>query len=511
MHPCHHAAATPNKAAVIVAETGAVLTYAELDAASNRAAQLFRAQGLQPGARVAFFLTNTPDYFSLVWGAQRAGLRFVAISSKLTVPEVDYILSDSGAELLVAGNDLAEVAAALTTPCARFSLGGAILGHEAWEDAAATMPADRIGDETAGMAMLYSSGTTGRPKGIRAAAPADPAIDAPNVLTMLALHVFGLGPDSLYLSTAPLYHAAPLAWTMTVQKLAGTVVLMKKFDPETALAFIERYRCNAGQFVPTHFVRMLKLSEHVRARYDVSSMKVAIHAAAPCPVPVKQAMIDWWGPVIDEYYAGTEANGFTAIKAADWLAHPGSVGRAMGEAVLHICDEDGNELPPRTEGTVFFEGPRPFEYHNDPERTAETRNRHGWTTLGDVGWVDEEGYLYLTDRKSFMIISGGVNIYPQEIENLLVTHPKVADAAVIGAPHDDLGEEVVAVVQPADMADAGDVLAAELVAFCRESLSGVKTPRRIDFTAELPRHDTGKLYKRLIRDAYWGAKESRIV
>ncbi|MES2290771.1 MAG: acyl-CoA synthetase [Pseudomonadota bacterium] len=510
MHPYHHAAATPDKAAVIVAETGAVMTYRELDDASNRVAHFFRSQGLRADDRVAFFLTNTPDYFPLVWGAQRAGLRFVAISSKLTAPEVDYILGDSGAELLVAGADLASVTASLTAPCMRFSLGGAIAGHAPWEEVVAAMPRERIADETAGAAMLYSSGTTGRPKGIRLAAAPDSVIDAPNVLTKLALHVFGLGPDSTYLSTAPLYHAAPMAWTMTVQKLGGTVVLMSKFDPETALAFIERYRCNAGQFVPTHFVRMLKLPNDVRTRHDVSSMKVAIHAAAPCPVPVKRAMIDWWGPVIDEYYAGTEANGFTAIKAADWLAHPGSVGRAMGEAVLHICDEDGNELPPREEGIVYFEGPRPFEYHNDPDRTAQTRNRHGWTTLGDVGWVDEEGYLYLTDRKSFMIISGGVNIYPQEIENLLVTHPKVADVAVVGAPHDDLGEEVVAVVQPVDMADASDALAAELIAFCRQSLSGVKTPRRIDFTAELPRHDTGKLYKRLIRDAYWG-KESRIV
>lgn len=508
MHPYRHAAATPDKPAVIVAETGAVMTYAELNDASNRVAQLFRSRGLQPEARVAFFLTNTPEYYPLVWGAQRAGLRFVAVSSKLTAPEVDYILTDSGADLLVAGADLAEVATALTAACMRFSLGGAISGFDPWEEAVAAMPATPIADETAGASMLYSSGTTGRPKGIRLPTPVDPAIDAVNPLTMLAHGFFGLGPDSVYLSTAPLYHAAPLAWTMVVQKLGGTVVLMSKFDAEAALGFIEQYKCNAGQFVPTHFVRMLKLPEDVRATYDVSSMKVAIHAAAPCPVPVKKAMIDWWGPVLDEYYAGTEGNGFTAIKAAEWLERPGSVGRAMGEATLHICDEDGNELPPRTEGTVYFQGPRPFEYHNDPDRTAQTRNRHGWTTLGDVGWVDEDGYLFLTDRKSFMIISGGVNIYPQEIENLLVGHPKVADAAVVGAPHDDLGEQVVAVVQPANMADAGDALAAELIAYCRQSLSGVKTPRRIDFMVELPRHDTGKLYKRLIRDAYWSAKNT---
>jgi long-chain acyl-CoA synthetase len=503
MHPFRHAAATPDKAAIIVAETGAVTTYAALDAASNRVAQFFRSRGLVAGDAVAFFLENTPDYFALAWGAQRSGLHFVCISSKLTASEVDYILADSGAQLLVAGASLAPVALALTASIDRFSLGGPMDGFKMWEDAIATMPSTPIADEKAGQGMLYSSGTTGRPKGIIRDALPDPAIDAVTPLAMLAAGFFGLSADTIYLSTAPLYHAAPLGWTMTVHQLGGTVVLMHKFDPEAALANIERYRCNAGQFVPTHFVRMLKLPDDVRARYDVSTMKVAIHAAAPCPVPVKQAMIDWWGPVIDEYYAGTEANGFTGIKAAQWLAKPGSVGTSIGEAKLHICDEDGNDLPTGQDGLVYFAGPRSFHYHNDPEKTAESRNKHGWSTLGDVGHVDEDGFLFLTDRKSFMIISGGVNIYPQEIENLLVTHPKVADVAVIGAPHDEMGEMVVAVVQPADMAEAGDDLAAELTAFCRASLSGIKTPRRIDFMAELPRHDTGKLYKRLLRDAYW--------
>ncbi len=506
MHPSVHAQTDPDRPAVIVAESGAVLTYAALDAASNRAAQFFRAQGLHSGATVALMLENTPDYYALVWGAHRAGLRFVCVSTKLTVSEVDYILSDSGAQLIVVSASFAAVAAALAPLPARFVHGGSLQGFLPIEAALSALPAGRIGDEHAGQAMLYSSGTTGRPKGVERDAPVDPAIDAVTPLAMLARGFFGLGPHSVYLSTAPLYHAAPLGWGMTIHQLGGTIVLMHKFDAEAALAHIARYRCNAGQFVPTHFVRMLKLPEDVRARHDVSSMQVAIHAAAPCPVPVKRAMIDWWGPVIDEYYAGTESNGFTAIKAADWLAHPGSVGRNIGEAVLHICDEDGRVLPPRSEGMVFFEGPRQFRYHNDPAKTAESRNRHGWSTLGDVGWVDEEGFLYLTDRKSFMIISGGVNIYPQEIENLLVGHPKVADVAVVGAPHEEMGEQVVAVVQPADMAEAGDDLAAELTAFCRASLSGVKTPRRIDFMPELPRHDTGKLYKRLLRDAYW-AKE----
>ena len=335
-------------------------------------------------------------------------------------------------------------------------------------------------------------------------------IDAPNGLVTLGQALYGWTPDSVYLSPAPLYHAAPLGWSMAMQATGGAVVVMERFDAEDALRLIGQYKVTTAQWVPTHFVRMLKLPPEVRARYDVSSLKQVFHAAAPCPAPVKEQMIDWWGPIISEYYAGTEGNGFTAINAQEWLAHKGSVGRGLNAAV-RICDENGDPLPPRSEGVVFFEGGRQFEYHNDPGKTAESRNRHGWTTLGDVGWVDEEGYLYLTDRKSFMIISGGVNIYPQEIENLLITHPKVADVAVVGAPHEEMGEQVVAVFQPADWADAGDDLAAELSAFARANLNHVKSPRRIDFMAELPRHATGKLYKRLIRDAYWAREGSKIV
>jgi long-chain acyl-CoA synthetase len=506
LHPFIHARENPDKPAVIVAESGAVTTFAELDRASNRAAQLFRSRGLRPGDRVALLMENTPDYFGLVWGAQRSGLLFVCISTKLTAPEVDYILEDSGAKLLIFSAGLAGAQATIPK-----LVHGADEGEiEPIEAALAGQDSAPIADEQQGYAMLYSSGTTGRPKGVKLPPPLDPAIEAPTALGVLAAGFFGLGAHSIYLSTAPLYHAAPLAWTMTVQKLGGTIVLMRKFDPEAALAAIETYRCNAGQFVPTHFVRMLKLPEEVRRRYDVSSMQCAIHAAAPCPVPVKHAMIEWWGPVLDEYYAGTEGNGFTAIKSAQWLAHPGSVGQAIGEAKLHICDEDGNDLGARTEGMVFFESARQFEYHNDPVKTAESRNARGFSTLGDVGWVDEEGYLYLTDRKSFMIISGGVNIYPQEIENHLVTHPAVADVAVVGAPDDEMGEAVVAVIQLADPSEADEALKAELIAYCRTALSGVKTPKRIEFMDQLPRHDTGKLYKRLIRDKFWG-KESRIV
>jgi len=511
MHPSVHAIDHPDKAALIVAETGERISYAELDRRSNRAAQLFRAQGLGVGDTIALFLENVPEFYDIAWGAQRAGLFYVCISSKLTAPEVDYIIRDSGASLVVAAASLGSVAAAITLDqVAGFALGGDIPGWRSWEEAVAVMPETPIADQRAGVDMLYSSGTTGRPKGVRVALPEDPDIAAGNVLAMLARGLYGLGPDTIYLSPAPLYHAAPLRWSMTVMRLGGTVVMMRHFDPEAALAAIERYHVNASQWVPTHFVRMLKLPAEVRNRFDLSTLKVAIHAAAPCPIPIKRAMIDWWGPVLFEYYAGSEGNGLTAIDSAQWLAHPGSVGKAA-YGVLHVCGEDGQELGSGEEGLVYFEGGTPFEYHNDPGKTAEARNARGWSTLGDIGRIDAEGYLYLTDRKSFMIISGGVNIYPQEIENRLITHPRVADAAVIGGPDPEMGERVIAVVQPVDMAEAGPDLAEELTRWCRAELSGVKTPRQIDFAAELPRHATGKLYKRLLRDRYWGETGSRIV
>jgi long-chain acyl-CoA synthetase len=508
MHPSIHAQTHPDKPAVIVAETGQTVSFAELDAASNQVAQLLRAHGLKPGDAVAFMIANEAEYYGLVWGAQRTGVNFVCMSTRLTADEANYILDNSGAKLFVLSAKLAAQAEGLETRAERFSLGGTIPGYAAWEDAVTAMPTTPIADETAGAAMLYSSGTTGRPKGVKRAAAEPEEITAVSPLTMLAQALYRIGPDSIYLSPAPLYHAAPLGWSMAVHKLGGTVVLMQKFDPEGALAAIERYHITHGQFVPTHFVRMLKLPAEVRAKYDVSSMRCAIHAAAPCPVAVKAAMIDWFGPVIEEYYAGTEGNGMTFITSAEWLTHKGSVGQAK-LGIIHVLDEDGNDLPARQEGAIYFEGATNFEYHDDPEKTAAGRNSAGWSTLGDVGWVDEEGYLYLTDRKSFMIISGGVNIYPQEIENHLVGHPKVQDVAVIGGPHPEMGEEVIAVIQPVDMAEAGDALRDELTAYAREKLSGVKIPRRIDFRAELPRHDTGKLYKRLLRDEYWAAaKES---
>ena len=512
MHPATHAKTHPDRAAYIMAGTGETVTYRQLDDRSNQGAQLFRSLGLVTGDVIAILMDNSPRFFEIAWAAQRSGLYYACISSKLTSGEIDYIMKDCAAKLLVTSAGVGPVIDELPglLPGVRlYMVGDARAPYESFEAARDKMPATPVADETAGRDMLYSSGTTGRPKGIKPPLTGGP-IDEPGGVANLAAGLFGFKPDSVYISPAPLYHAAPLRWCMAVHQLGGTVIVMEKFDPEAMLALIEKYKVDVGQFVPTHFVRMLKLPEEVRARYDVSSMRSAVHAAAPCPIPVKEQMLAWWGPVIHEYYAGSEGNGFCYVGPHDWLTHKGTVGKSiMGQA--KIVGEDGEELAPRSEGTVYFAGGAPLTYHNAPDKIAENTNKQGWTTLGDVGWLDEEGFLYLTDRKSFMIISGGVNIYPQELENLLITHPKVADAAVVGAPHEEMGEQVAAVIQPMDWAEAGDALKDELMAFCRANLSHVKSPRILDFMQELPRHPTGKLYKRLIRDAYWGKEGSKIV
>ena len=504
-HPFHHAARTPEKPAYVMARSGETVTYRQLEARSNQAAHLFRALGLERGDTIALMMDNNPRYFEICFAAQRSGLFYCAMSSRLSVQEAEYILRDCGARVLVVSASLAGQAADLLPRnpaiAKRFVVGGVLPGHLPWEPAAAAQPESRIADESAGRDMLYSSGTTGRPKGVNTEL-LDGAIDASNVLIDVAGKLYSMGPDTVYLSPAPLYHAAPLRFNMTVMRLGGTSIVMEHFDAEEALALIERHRTTHSQWVPTMFVRMLKLPPEARARHDCSSMRVAIHAAAPCPVQVKREMIRWWGPVLYEYYAGTEGNGYVACNSQEWLAHPGTVGRALvGE--IRILGEDGNVLPPGETGTIYFANGPAFEYHNDPEKTASSRSAEGWSTLGDVGHTDADGYLYLTDRKHFMIISGGVNIYPQEVENLLVTHPKVADVAVIGVPNEDFGEEVKAVVQPIEMREAGAALAEELIAYCRANLSHVKCPRSVDFEAELPRHPTGKLYKRLLRERYW--------
>jgi acyl-CoA synthetase (AMP-forming)/AMP-acid ligase II len=514
-HPGVHADAPPEKPAYIMAGSGQVVTYRQLNDASNQGAQLFRQLGLSHGDCIAIFMENNAAYLQLCWAAHRAGLYYVCISSYLTAEEVDYIVADAGAQVLITSAAKSEVATELVKLMPgvreRFMIGGNLTGYRSWETAAAEQPAEPVGDETEGSDLLYSSGTTGRPKGIKIPLSGED-LGTPARISELLGTLYQFDSQSIYLSPAPLYHAAPLRYNMGVLRLGGTSIVMERFDPEAALGLLQKYRASHSQWVPTMFVRMLKLPEEARARYDVSSMKFAIHAAAPCPLQIKQQMIDWWGPVIYEYYAGTEANGFCSIDSHEWLAHRGSVGRAL-VAELHIMDEedDMSEQPVGQDGTIFFSDGPEFTYHNDPEKTAASRNAKGWTTLGDVGYLDDEGYLYLTDRRAFMIISGGVNIYPQETENLLVTHPKVMDAAVIGVPNAEFGEEVKAVVQPFVAGSEGAELEAELIEFCRQHLSHLKCPRSIDFDPELPRHANGKLYKRLIKDRYWGHHGTRIV
>ncbi len=504
MHPITHAASRPDHPAIIMAGSGETVTYGAMDQTANRFAHLLRARGLGPDDAFTVLMENNALYLQLLWGSQRAGTMLVPISTRLTAPEVAHILKDSGAKLLVSSIACGNIVAQLASEGIQIeTLVAGSGGADDLEVMLATQPATLLPDPAPGLIMLYSSGTTGRPKGVRPAPPADPDILAPGPLVMLATMGAGMPSDGsmVYLSPAPLYHAAPLGWCSTVHRLGGTVVVMEKFEPEAALAAIERHRVTDSQWVPTHFVRMLKLDDAARTRHDLSSHARALHAAAPCPVPIKQAMIEWWGPIVNEYYAGSEGIGMTLVRAPDWLAHPGTVGRAI-YGKLHICGPEGEELPAGEDGLIYFENDLLPSYHNDPAKTAEAMHPQGWMTLGDIGHLDADGFLYLTDRQSHMIISGGVNIYPQEIENLLVTHEKVMDAAVIGAPDADLGEKVVAVVQPVDMADAGNKLEQDLRDFLAPRLARMKMPCLFDFRPELPREANGKLYKRELRDEF---------
>ena len=502
------AAREPDRAAQIMASSGEVLTYAELDDIANRLSRLLRGAGLERGDHVAFCMENRAEFLPIAWGCHYAGLYYTAISSRLTPDEVEYIVNDCGAKAFIVSPHTAEAATSILdkTPNVHVHLavGGHVEGHESFADAIAAQSNEPLPDRKEAVDMLYSSGTTGRPKGVKVPAPDVALGDPPALLSLLTL-LFGVGDGCRYLSPAPLYHAAPLRFCMTVHRVGGTVVVMERFDPEHALQLIEQHQITTSQWVPTMFVRMLKLDEAVRTKYDISSLEAAVHAAAPCPIEVKHKMIDWWGPVIHEYYAGTEGNGFCYVGSEDWLAHPGTVGRPL-VGVLHIMDDEGNELSPGEAGTIFFSDGGEFEYHNDADKTASSRNADGWSTLGDVGKLDEEGFLYLTDRKAYMIITGGVNVYPQEAENVLTMHPDVFDVAVIGVPNDDFGEEVKAIVQPVNMPTSEDeraTLAHTLIAYCLDQLADVKCPRSVDFRDELPRHPTGKLYKRLLKDEYW--------
>jgi fatty-acyl-CoA synthase len=352
--------------------------------------------------------------------------------------------------------------------------------------------------------MLYSSGTTGRPKGIKPRLLPIQVDEPGDSIAGLMAHGFGFTDNDIYLSPAPVYHAAPLKWCAGVHALGGTVVIMERFDAEAALAAIERFGVTATQMVPTMFVRLLQLPDATRAAYGTSSLRLAVHAAAPCPPDVKDAMIAWWGPILTEYYGATEGHGITLIDTAEWRTKRGSVGKAA-LGVIHVCDDGGAEVPTGQPGVIYFERDAPaFIYHNDPEKTAESRHpgHDNWATVGDIGYLDEDGYLFLTDRKAFMIISGGVNIYPQEVENVLTLHPEIFDVAVIGVPHVEMGQEVKAVVQLRDGVAPSEELAEELVDYVRERLAHFKAPRSVDFVDELPRSATGKLVKRTLQARY---------
>ena len=508
-HPSHYARTQPDKVVYLMAGTGKTLTYRELDEASNRGAQLLRSLGLKAGDHMALLFENSLRFFEICWAAQRSGIYYTAISTYLVADEIAYIAGDCGAKVLVVSDALRplaeKLAPLLPAGTARYMSGAAAPGWTSWDAALAAQPATPIADGIVGYDMLYSSGTTGRPKGVKPPFKNEPLGTLSPLLQLLVQKMCGVEEHSVYLSPAPLYHAAPLRFNMMVGALGGTAVIMETFDPEDYLRLVEKHRCTQTQLVPTMFVRMLKLSEEIRAKYDVSSLKAAVHAAAPCPVEVKQKMIDWWGPVFIEYYAGTEGNGVTIANSEEWLAHRGTVGRAL-VGQIHIVGEDGEECPTGKIGQVYFSGGPEFVYHNDPGKTKGAYNAQGWSSLGDVGYLDADGYLYLTDRKAYMIISGGVNIYPQEAENVLVNHPAVADVAVFGVPNDEMGEEVKAVVQAAPGFAPGQALADELIAYCKASLSPIKCPRSIDFKAELPRTPTGKLLKRILRDEYWTKK-----
>jgi acyl-CoA synthetase (AMP-forming)/AMP-acid ligase II len=509
-YPGHWVATQADTAAIIMAGSGETVSFAALEDAASQGAQLLRKLGLQRGDVFAIWSGNNARYMEIAWAMRRTGLYMVPIAAKLNTDEVAYILNESKARVVIVDATLKHAADFFSQLAQRcpgvehsFSLCADIPGVKRWEAERAKMPATFIDDPSPGHTMSFSSGTTGRPKGIKYPLPEGNFDVAPAFAPLMA-HRFKCGPGKTFILSAPLYHSGPLAMALGALSLGAPLLLFEKFDAEAMLKAIDTHKPDSGQFVPTMFIRMLKLPEDVRKRYDVSSLKVAFHTAAPCPADTKRAMIEWWGPVIDEMYGGTENAGSTFINSEEWLRKPGSVGKS-GSGPIHICDDDGNELPIGETGTVFFDTGARFQYLNDPEKTRNARHpQHpSWSTFGDIGRVDEEGYLFLSDRKAFMIISGGVNIYPQEAENILLTHPAVLDAAVFGVPDPDMGEQVKAVVEPVKWAAAGAGLEAELIAFCKSKLATLKCPKSIDFVEKLPRDDAGKLAKKALRDSYW--------
>src|ERR1700758_4978867 len=494
-----------DKPAVILHPSGTVIPFDDLEARANRLSHRLRKAGLREGDTVAILMENNEHIHAVMWAARRSGLYYVPINTHLTAAEAAYIVDNSNAKVIIGSTPLRETCVGLAEhlpgglPGLLMIADGELECWDRYPECVADRPDTPIEDEIEGDLLQYSSGTTGRPKGIKRELPHVSPAEAPGMMS--ALVGFWMHPDAVYLSPAPIYHTAPSVWSMSVQAGGITTVVMEKFDAEGCLDAIQRYGVTHGQFVPAMFVRMLKLPEAVRNSYDVSSLRRVVHAAAPCPADIKKQMIDWWGPIVDEYYASSEAVGASFIRAEEWLQHPGSVGKPL-VGIPHIVDDDGAELPPGQAGTIYYEGGHPFQYLKDEAKTAEARDTHGWVTVGDIGYLDDEGYLFLTDRRHHMIISGGVNIYPQEAEDLLITHPKVLDAAVFGIPDDEMGQAVKGVVQTVDPADANDGFAAELLEWLRNRLAHYKCPRSLSFEAQLPRTDSGKLYKQELVKKY---------
>jgi len=501
----------PDKPALIMGESGEVVTYRELDERSNRLAHLLRRAGLRTEDAVAVMSGNAPRTPEVYWAAYRSGLRFTPVNHRLQAGEVAHILENSEARAFVASARHADLLGSLPIPPTmrtRLAFDGAVPGFAPYERLLEGMPSSPLADETEGGAMIYSSGTTGVPKGVRRPLSGrPPGSSIFGITSDVVRRSWDMDEDSVTLIPMPLYHSSGITRLMVAQSLGMTVVLMERFDALRALELIERHRVTHTIWVPTMFVRFMQLSEAERRRYDLSSQVRAVVGSGPIAPSVKERMIEWWGPIISETYGGTEGNGMTVIEAEDWLRHRGSVGRPVF-GTIHIVGDDGRELPPGQEGLIYFEGGRPFEYHRDPQKTRSVHNQQGWSTLGDVGYVTPDGYLYITDRKADLIITGGLNVYPAEVEKVLIGHPGVDDVAVIGVPDEEYGEAVKAVVIPADPGAAGPRLEAELIAFCRSNLAHYKCPRSVDFVEELPRQPTGKLYKRLLRERYWAGRES---